>query len=235
MKTELVSKCVGYVYAIETDSNHVKIGCSINPLQRIRTIETQSGKASINYWVSYELENWYLIESMVHELLKAKRKIGEYFDVSFNDAITTINSVLPQKLTTNDYHRLEKKQRDGANKSEAFACQMAQGMTGFITRNKDIEYNKNNCKGCCNLCVDHAECDKEYEETNMLYQCILNSNDDDIAAQMEWGSKLSNEQVILLAIVRRRNESYLMAGIGYEERKKKLIAFAMKHRTKLIE
>lgn len=46
---------------------------------------------------------------------------------------------------------------------------------------------------------------------------------------------MTNEQVILLAIVRRRNESYLMAGIGYEERKKKLIAFATKHRTKLIE
>jgi len=45
---------------------------------------------------------------------------------------------------------------------------------------------------------------------------------------------MTNEQVILLAVVRRRNESYLMAGLDYQERKKRLIAFATKHRTKLI-
>jgi len=46
---------------------------------------------------------------------------------------------------------------------------------------------------------------------------------------------MTNEQLILLALVRRRNESYLMAGLEYSERKAKLIAFAMKYRTKLIE
>lgn len=46
---------------------------------------------------------------------------------------------------------------------------------------------------------------------------------------------MTNEQVVLLAVVRRRNESYLMAGIDYNERKKRLVAFATKHRTnKLI-
>lgn len=45
---------------------------------------------------------------------------------------------------------------------------------------------------------------------------------------------MTNEQLILLALVRRRNESYLISGIEYNERKKRLIAFATKHRTNLI-
>ena len=46
---------------------------------------------------------------------------------------------------------------------------------------------------------------------------------------------MTNEQIILLAIVRRRNESYLMAGLDYQERKKRLLKFVMQHNTKKIE
>jgi hypothetical protein len=42
---------------------------------------------------------------------------------------------------------------------------------------------------------------------------------------------LTNEQAELLAIVRRRNESLLMAGLDYEERKRRLAAYATKTRT----
>jgi phage regulator Rha-like protein len=47
-------------------------------------------------------------------------------------------------------------------------------------------------------------------------------------------SGLSNADIELLAQVRKRNEAFLMSGLDYQERKKRLIAFAMKHRTKLI-
>ena len=45
---------------------------------------------------------------------------------------------------------------------------------------------------------------------------------------------LSNTDVVLLAEVRRMNQSMLQMDMPYEERKQKLIAFAMKRRTKLI-
>jgi len=48
-------------------------------------------------------------------------------------------------------------------------------------------------------------------------------------------TELSNSNIELLALVRKRNEALLVAGIPYDERKKRLIAFATKHRTKLIE
>jgi phage regulator Rha-like protein len=48
-------------------------------------------------------------------------------------------------------------------------------------------------------------------------------------------TELSNSDIELLALVRKRNEALLVAGIPYDERKKRLIAFATKHRTKLIE
>lgn len=47
-------------------------------------------------------------------------------------------------------------------------------------------------------------------------------------------SELSNSELELLTLVRKRNEAFLMSGIDYQERKKRLIAFAMKYRTKLI-
>jgi Rha family phage regulatory protein len=46
---------------------------------------------------------------------------------------------------------------------------------------------------------------------------------------------MTNEQIILVALVRRRNESYLMAGLDYQERKKRLLKFVMQHNTKKIE
>jgi Rha family phage regulatory protein len=42
---------------------------------------------------------------------------------------------------------------------------------------------------------------------------------------------VTNEQAELLAIVRRRNESLLMAGLDYAERKRRLAAYATKART----
>ena len=45
---------------------------------------------------------------------------------------------------------------------------------------------------------------------------------------------LSNEQIELLALVRKRNEAFMLSGFEYKERKVKLIAFATKYRTKLI-
>ncbi|MEN9755880.1 MAG: hypothetical protein RL755_67 [Pseudomonadota bacterium] len=48
-------------------------------------------------------------------------------------------------------------------------------------------------------------------------------------------SALSNADIELLAQVRKRNEAFLLSGIEYEERKKRLIAFAMKHRTNLLK
>ena len=47
-------------------------------------------------------------------------------------------------------------------------------------------------------------------------------------------SALSNEDLSLLAQVRRRNESMLHVGFEYAERKKLLTAFAIRERTKLI-
>lgn len=45
---------------------------------------------------------------------------------------------------------------------------------------------------------------------------------------------LSNENIKLLGDIRRRNESYLMAGLDYNDRKRRLIEFAIKTRTKAL-
>jgi phage regulator Rha-like protein len=45
---------------------------------------------------------------------------------------------------------------------------------------------------------------------------------------------LSNEDAILLGKVRRCNESYIMAGLDYAERKKRIQVYVMRYKTKLI-
>lgn len=47
-------------------------------------------------------------------------------------------------------------------------------------------------------------------------------------------STLPNEDVKLLALVRRRNQSLIDAEIPYDERKKRLVEYAIRQRTKLI-
>jgi hypothetical protein len=45
---------------------------------------------------------------------------------------------------------------------------------------------------------------------------------------------LTNDEVILLEECRKRNAAYLMSGLSYEDRKKRLFEFAMRYRTKLL-
>lgn len=53
-------KYCGYVYITEVDHEKIKIGMSVNPANRIRTIETQSGCELQRAWVS---QNVITIES----------------------------------------------------------------------------------------------------------------------------------------------------------------------------
>ena len=46
---------------------------------------------------------------------------------------------------------------------------------------------------------------------------------------------MSADDIQLLAQIRQRNQAFLIAGIEYAERKKRLFEFAMRFRTKLID
>ena len=90
----------GYVYVLDFGDRGVKIGRSKNPEKRIRSIETQSGSAAIDRWVSSkmirygDLEAFLLREfrsrdrSKVTEQKPRSRGIGEYVNQSFDDVVS---------------------------------------------------------------------------------------------------------------------------------------------------
>lgn len=78
------------VYVIERNDNYVKIGVSTNIKLRRRTLETQGGFVATRFFSGEKLSNGYQVERRVHEKLSAFRRIGEWFDIAFKDAVATV-------------------------------------------------------------------------------------------------------------------------------------------------
>lgn len=83
----------GHVYIIKNSRNEFKIGSSINPNARIRSIETQQGESVDIICISEPLYDYIDKEHELHKKYKNKRKIGEYFDLNDNDLNNIISEL----------------------------------------------------------------------------------------------------------------------------------------------
>ena len=83
-----------HVYILQRPDGLVKIGRSINPVRRIRSLETQGGFSAEKTWVSQPVDDAGFVERTVHGLLSDKRGIGEWFDCEFNDAVSSAESTV---------------------------------------------------------------------------------------------------------------------------------------------
>jgi len=83
---------LGYVYAVDFGQGLVKIGRALKPEARIRALETQSGRAALNYWFSPLIEDYEKIELQAHKELKEFRRTGEWFSINLFKAISTIEN-----------------------------------------------------------------------------------------------------------------------------------------------
>lgn len=87
---------IGYVYIIETKEG-VKIGSTVDPKTRIKTIVQTSGLLPINIALSERCSNFRQIERSLQTIFSSKRKIGEWFKVDFNEVVAELNK-LPIEL-----------------------------------------------------------------------------------------------------------------------------------------
>jgi hypothetical protein len=78
------------VYVIERPDGQVKIGKSGNPTKRIRALESQGGFRSNRAWVSIPGALANTTELRVHHALNHRRKVGEWFAVDFEQAVSTV-------------------------------------------------------------------------------------------------------------------------------------------------
>lgn len=94
--SEVVSTPNQHIYVVERGENDVKIGVSTEPKRRIRTIETQGGFEAKRHFVGESVSNGYAVESFVHAKLAGHRKIGEWFCVSYERAVSVVRSSIDQ-------------------------------------------------------------------------------------------------------------------------------------------
>jgi hypothetical protein len=77
-----------YIFAFE---NQIKVGQTGNVKQRLRNIETQSGREATSQF-SIKADGKY--ENLMHKILSEYRGVGEYFTFPFEHAVSILKSLV---------------------------------------------------------------------------------------------------------------------------------------------
>lgn len=93
----------GFVYILEDKKNNlVKIGMSKNPKQRIRNIESTSGRSFSKVFISDFIYDYKRVEVLAHEELSDHRRIGEWFCCSYDEALSVVACMVNQTPKPDD-------------------------------------------------------------------------------------------------------------------------------------
>lgn len=84
---------VGYVYVIQSIKNICKIGISKKPKIRISSIKSSEKTKFINTYISDKCYNKTTIEFNAHNHFKNKNVKGEWFDVTFSEAVECVKNI----------------------------------------------------------------------------------------------------------------------------------------------
>lgn len=86
-----IERPLGCVYVVENpETCRCKVGQSINPENRTRAIQTQSGIISGRIYISTPVSNPRKCEKSAHEMLSEFLHSGEWFSCSFDKAIEVV-------------------------------------------------------------------------------------------------------------------------------------------------
>ena len=117
-----------HVYVISRASDGlVKVGRSITPDVRLRTLETQGGFHIARAWVSVPLDDSITTESLAHLALQESRDIGEWFAVDFDEAVAAVCEAVAG-IDMPSFDTWTKNARAIANKRGITIAQIAQSM-----------------------------------------------------------------------------------------------------------
>lgn len=87
-------KSQGYIYILyNPESNLVKIGRTKNPYKRFTTLSNQNG-SKFRYYISNQMFIDEIIEKIMHNKFSFKRKCGEWFSITFDEAMDELNKLL---------------------------------------------------------------------------------------------------------------------------------------------
>jgi DNA-binding XRE family transcriptional regulator len=120
-----VSAAASNVYVLKSDHGLVKVGISKNPEKRAKDLRSHSGLV-IDLAYARELENAGSVERAAHIILDAKRRNGEWFDVTVEEAISAID------LAVEGLPRSELFEKDSP--CSAAQCRMARAALRWTTK-----------------------------------------------------------------------------------------------------
>lgn len=83
-----------YLYAIETEFGRLKIGYSINLQRRIYQFENLGGSRIVRSYFSEKCINAPQVEARLHQKLKEFNVFGEWYELSFEDAVKAIKETI---------------------------------------------------------------------------------------------------------------------------------------------
>lgn len=82
-----------HIYVVENERGAVKIGISQDVSNRIKVLSKQGGFKPINVYHTKMCSNGYEIENKIHKKLEPYRIDGEWFKLSFNEAVKVVNDI----------------------------------------------------------------------------------------------------------------------------------------------
>jgi len=83
----------GFIYIIENRDKKVKIGKSKRPRQRTQVIQFQGGFKAVNIFISAKMTDYDAVENRLHHHFRKYQYIGEWFDISFNEAVDAYHEI----------------------------------------------------------------------------------------------------------------------------------------------
>jgi hypothetical protein len=94
MSDKRVYKKPGYLYVIEDCHGNVKVGRSINLERRINCVCSSVPQKIVNTYVSERCLEHYFVENYIKKILIDKKIKGEWFRVSFDEAVGLVRQTV---------------------------------------------------------------------------------------------------------------------------------------------
>ncbi len=85
---------MSHLYVFQADDGPVKIGISENPVKRARELELSMGRAITRRFVSGSIADPRTVEIALHRHFVGRRAVGEWFLVSFGEAVSAAQALL---------------------------------------------------------------------------------------------------------------------------------------------
>lgn len=82
-----------HIYVMGAENGRIKIGISKNVEERARVIGLEKEVGILNVYKTKLCSNPYAIERLCHEHFNDKRIVGEWFDISFDDAVSVVKNI----------------------------------------------------------------------------------------------------------------------------------------------